>query len=74
MLDRKLVENKLDPTQKPQDYLIINITKNRDGGTGKLTYAADFNTGEFVFIPENVDKASAQEMQKAYMPSGSNPF
>lgn len=74
MLDRKLVENKLDPTQKPQDYLIINITKNRDGGMGKLTYAADFNTGEFVFIPENVDKASALEMQKAYMPSGSNPF
>lgn len=74
MLDRKLVENKLDPTQKPQDYLIINITKNRDGGMGKLTYAADFNSGEFIFIPENVDKDTAKALQAEYAPTGSNPF
>lgn len=74
MLERKLVENKLDPTKKPQDYLIINITKNRDGGTGKLTYAADFNTGDFTFIPENTDEESAKEMQRSYAPEGSNPF
>lgn len=75
MLDRKLVENKTDPTKKPQDNLIINITKNRDGGTGKLTYAADFNTGEFIFIPENIDKDTAQAIKNSYTPTiNSNPF
>lgn len=66
MLDRNQVTDKMDPTKPAQEQLILNIVKNRDGGFGKLTYAADFNSGTFVFIPENLDKDYAKAQAAAY--------
>lgn len=66
MLDRNQVKDKIDPRRLPQDQLILNIVKNRDGGSGKLTYAADFNTGEFIFIPENTSDQEAQQARNEY--------
>lgn len=66
MLDRNQVKDKMNPNAPVQDQLIINVTKNRDGGAGKLTYAADFNTGEFIFIPENLDAEAAKAERDEY--------
>ena len=66
MLDRNQVKDKLDPNKLPQEQLILNIVKNRDGGSGKLTYAADFNNGEFTFIPENLSAEDARATAEAY--------
>lgn len=66
MLDRNQVKDKLDPNKLPQEQLILNIVKNRDGGSGKLTYAADFNNGEFTFIPENLSAEDAKATAEAY--------
>lgn len=66
MLDRNQVVDKVDPTRPPQDQLILNIVKNRDGGSGKLTYAADFNEGTFEFVPEHLDKDQAKAQSAVY--------
>ena len=63
MLDRSV--DKVDNSQR----LTINVVKARDGGDGtKLTYRADFNAGEFTFIPENTSKEKAKEIEDEYEP------
>lgn len=66
MLDRNIVKDKVNPNNKPQDQLILNIVKNRDGGSGKLTYAANFDSGTFKFIPEDLDDKSADDIRNSY--------
>ena len=59
MLERKLVyEDPEEKTKIKDDKLILNVVKSRDGGTGKLEYHADFNTGRFVYLNPN-DKVDA---------------
>ena len=66
MLDRKAVNEDGYEGGKTQDQLIINIVKSRDGGFGKLTYAADFNEGKFTFIPEKMNQDDAKAMHDSY--------
>ena len=51
------------------DLLKINIVKSRDGGDNKkLTYKANFNTGEFYYIEEDEEKNTArnEEINNSY--------
>lgn len=67
MLDRNQVKDKLDASKPVQDQLILNIVKSRDGGDNrKLTYSADFDAGEFIFIPESMSNDEAKAYQEAY--------
>ena len=50
MLDRERIYSDKEKTQITDDRLIMDITKSRDGGTGKLIYHANFNTGKFDLI------------------------
>ncbi|MBP5469879.1 MAG: hypothetical protein J6Z11_11625 [Candidatus Riflebacteria bacterium] len=63
MLDRERVYD--DPKTKTtikDDRLIMDITKSRDGGTGKLVYHADFNKGHFIILnPDEHTDASHYE-------------
>lgn len=53
MLDRERVYTDETKTVVKDDKLIMDITKSRDGGTGKLIYKADFNTGKFYILNSN---------------------
>lgn len=67
MLDRAQIKDKNDPSKPVQEQLILNVVKSRDGGDNrKLTYAADFNTGKFIFIPENTTQEEAKSQREAY--------
>jgi len=67
MLSRAQVKDQASPGSIPQDRLILNIVKSRDGGDNrKLTYAADFNTGRFDFIPENISEEEAKAIEDDY--------
>lgn len=67
MLDREreyLDEQKM---QVKDDKLIMDIIKSRDGGTGKLVYKANFNTGKFLILnPNEPTDASRYEVKKSY--------
>ena len=54
MLDRERVYEDKEKTKIKDDRLIMDITKSRDGGTGKLIYHANFNTGKFVLVNPDV--------------------
>ena len=54
MLDRERVYADKEKTKVQDDRLIMDITKSRDGGTGKLIYHANFNNGKFVLINPDV--------------------
>jgi len=53
MLDREREYLDEKKTQVKDDKLIMDITKSRDGGTGKLIYKADFNKGKFWILNAN---------------------
>ena len=66
MLDRERVYEDKDKTKIKDDRLIMDITKSRDGGTGKLIYHANFNTGKFnILNPDTPTDASRYETYDA---------
>lgn len=69
MLDREREYLDDKKTQVKDDKLIMDITKSRDGGTGKLVYKANFNTGKFIILnPSDPTDASRYEVKE---PAGS---
>lgn len=67
MLDREREYLDEQKTQVKDDKLIMDITKSRDGGTGKLVYKANFNTGKFLILnPNEPTDASRYEVKKSY--------
>ena len=67
MLDREREYLDEQKTQVKDDKLIMDITKSRDGGTGKLVYKANFNTGKFLILnPSDPTDASRYEVKKSY--------
>ena len=67
MLDREREYLDEQKTQVKDDKLIMDITKSRDGGTGKLVYKANFNTGKFLILnPNDPTDASRYEVKKSY--------
>ena len=67
MLDREREYLDEQKTQVKDDKLIMNITKARDGGTGKLVYKANFNTGKFLILnPNEPTDASRYEIKESY--------
>ena len=66
MLDREREYLDEQKTQVKDDKLIMDITKSRDGGTGKLVYKANFNTGKFLILnPNDPTDASRYEVKKS---------
>ena len=60
---------------RKDDQLIINVVKSRDGGDDKkLTYKADFNLGQFQFVPEEMSDDDSTKMKNSYSSEGTNPF
>ena len=67
MLDREREYLDEQKTQVKDDKLIMDITKSRDGGTGKLVYKANFNTGKFLILnPNDPTAASRYEIKESY--------
>ena len=67
MLDREREYLDEQKTQVKDDKLIMDITKSRDGGTGKLVYKANFNTGKFLILnPNDPTDASRYEVKESY--------
>ena len=67
MLDREREYLDEQKTQVKDDKLIMDITKSRDGGTGKLVYKANFNTGKFLILnPNEPTDASRYEIKESY--------
>ena len=67
MLDREREYLDEQKTQVKDDKLIMDITKSRDGGTGKLVYKANFNTGKFLILnPNEPTDASRYEIKEPY--------
>ena len=67
MLDREREYLDEQKTQVKDDKLIMDITKSRDGGTGKLVYKANFNTGKFLILnPSEPTDASRYEIKESY--------
>lgn len=65
MLDREREYLDDKKTQVKDDKLIMDITKSRDGGTGKLVYKANFNTGKFIILnPNDPTDASRYEIKE----------
>ena len=47
------------------DQFVLNVVKSRDGGDNKkLTYKADFNTGDFIYINEKAEEGSQEEISR----------
>lgn len=66
MLDREREYLDEQKTQVKDDKLIMDITKSRDGGTGKLVYKANFNTGKFLILnPNEPTDASRYEVNES---------
>ena len=66
MLDREREYLDEQKTQVKDDKLIMDITKSRDGGTGKLVYKANFNTGKFLILnPNEPTDASRYEIKES---------
>ena len=66
MLDREREYLDEQKTQVRDDKLIMDITKSRDGGTGKLVYKANFNTGKFLILnPNEPTDASRYEVKES---------
>jgi len=66
MLDREREYLDEKKTQVKDDKLIMDITKSRDGGTGKLVYKANFNTGKFIILnPSDPTDASRYEVKES---------
>ena len=66
MLDREREYLDEQKTQVKDDKLIMDITKSRDGGTGKLVYKANFNTGKFIILnPNEPTDASRYEVNES---------
>lgn len=72
MLDRERVYEDKEKTKLIDDRLIMDITKSRDGGTGKLIYKANFNTGTFNLInPDTKTDPSRYEINEPASYGGS---
>ena len=73
MLDRERIYDDKEKTRIKDDRLIMDITKSRDGGTGKLIYHANFNTGKFnILNPDTPTDASRYETFDAEPVAGKN--
>lgn len=76
MLDRQATYEDKEKTKIKDDRLILDITKSRDGGNGKLIYKADFNKGTFILLDPNTETdASRYEVKQETQSSSSDqPF
>lgn len=75
MLDRQATYEDKEKTKIKDDRLILDITKSRDGGNGKLIYKADFNTGTFILLDPNAETdASRYEIKQEGTKSSEQPF
>ena len=66
MLDREFTYQDPEKRVVATDKLILNLVKSRDGGSGKLVYDADFNTGRFTFLNPNLTAAQSEAMENYY--------
>jgi hypothetical protein len=71
MLSRDITYRDKDKTQIQDEKLILNVVKSRDGGSGKLMYKADFNTGHFIYLDPRLDEAQSENMRSYYEDEGS---
>ena len=60
MLSRERLYEDAEKTKIKDDRLTIDITKSRDGGTGKLIYHANFNTGRFTILNPDMPTDSSR--------------
>lgn len=81
MLDREITYKDPEKRVIDTDKLVLNLVKSRDGGEGKLVYAADFNTGRFTFLNPNLTESESEEMRNYYEeeegsfdPAGETPW
>jgi replicative DNA helicase len=81
MLDREITYKDPEKRVIDADKLVLNLVKSRDGGEGKLVYAADFNTGRFTFLNPNLTESESEEMRNYYEeeegsfdPAGETPW
>ena len=78
MLDREREYLDDKKTQVKDDKLIMDITKSRDGGTGKLIYHANFNTGKFILVNPDVktdpNRYEVEEPETRYDGNGEVQF
>ena len=76
MLDREVVyEDPKEKTKIKDDRLILDITKSRDGGAGKLVYKADFNKGNFILLnPNEKTDVSRYEIPSETPKTSDQPF
>ena len=73
MLSRERLYEDAEKTKIKDDRLTIDITKSRDGGTGKLIYHANFNTGRFTILnPDMPTDSSRYEVFDAEPSIGAN--
>ena len=73
MLDReRIYEDPKEKTKVKDERLIMDITKSRDGGTGKLVYKADFNDGKFYNLNNDDSNKDYQRYEPAPSSSGDN--
>ena len=71
MLDReRIYEDPKEKTKVKDERLIMDITKSRDGGTGKLVYKADFNDGKFYNLNNDESSKDYQRYEPAADSSG----
>ena len=71
MLSRDITYRDKDKTQIQDEKLILNVVKSRDGGSGKLMYKADFNTGHFIYLDPRLNEAQSENMRSYYEDEGS---
>ena len=75
MLDREVEYEDKEKTKIKDDRLILNITKSRDGGAGKLVYKADFNKGNFILLnPNEKTDVSRYELPPETPKASDQPF
>jgi replicative DNA helicase len=56
--------------ERDEDIIKLNLVKSRDSANGKvLSYLADFNKGEFTFIPEEIEGG-----EQSFQPSESSEY
>jgi replicative DNA helicase len=66
MLSRDITYRDKEKTQIQDEKLILNVVKSRDGGSGKIMYKADFNSGYFVYLDPKLDPMQAESMRSYY--------
>jgi len=80
MLSREITWADKEKTKIKDNRLILNIVKSRDGGTGKITYLADFNYGNFIPLDPSKEEDESQyseeirDYESLDAPVSSRPF